>query len=114
MSSQPRLARLCRCPRPLLDGDTCLRCGRPPQLSPEPAPASERRARKIAWTRTRVVRAIRAFEFFRGRAPVRADWKRRMGDDWPPLASVEALFGSVEAAVRAAGVERPGTRAVGD
>jgi hypothetical protein len=37
-----------------------------------------------------------------------------MGDDWPPLATVEALFGSVEAAVRAAGVERPDTRAVGD
>jgi hypothetical protein len=28
-----------------------------------------------------------------------------MGSDWPPLDVVEGLFGSVEAAVRAAGVE---------
>jgi len=37
-----------------------------------------------------------------------------MGNDWPPLDTVERLFGSVEAAVRAAGVERPGTRAAGE
>jgi hypothetical protein len=108
------MARLCRCPRPLLDDDTCLRCGRAPQLSQQPGLASPRRAPKITWTRTRVVRAIRAFAFFRGRAPVLTDWKSRMGDDWPPLATVKGLFGSVEVAVRAAGVERPDTRAVGD
>jgi hypothetical protein len=33
--------------------------------------------------------------------------------DWPPLATVEALFGSVEAATRAAGIE-PERPAVGD
>jgi hypothetical protein len=34
-----------------------------------------------------------------------ADWSRRI-DDWPPLEAVEALFGTVDAAVRAAGLER--------
>ena len=106
------MARPCRCPRPLLDGETCLRCGREPVVSPGPALTQPCR-RTINWTRTRVVRAIRAFEFFRGRAPVVADWKRRMGDDWPPFERVEGLFGSLEAAVRAAGVERPSSRAVG-
>lgn len=33
-----------------------------------------------------------------------ADWSQRMAD-WPPRATVEALFGSVEAAAREAGVE---------
>ena len=41
----------------------------------------------------------------RGRAPVRADWSGRMREEWPSLATVEALFGSVGAAVRATGVE---------
>jgi hypothetical protein len=49
------------------------------------------------------MRAIRAFAFFRGRAPVPSDWSQRMAD-WPPRATVEALFGSVEAAARVAGV----------
>ncbi len=57
----------------------------------------------ITWTPPAVLRAIRAFAFFRGRAPVPADWNKRMAD-WPPRATVEALFGSVEAAARAAGV----------
>jgi hypothetical protein len=106
------MAPLCRCPRPLLDSETCLRCGREPVLTREPDLIQPHR-RTIKWTRTRVVRAIRAFEFFRGRAPVPADWKRRMGNDWPPLETVEGLFGSLEAAIRAAGVGRAGTRAVG-
>jgi hypothetical protein len=37
-----------------------------------------------------------------------------MGNDWPPLDTVEGLFGSVDAAVRAAGLERPGVRAAGE
>jgi hypothetical protein len=36
------------------------------------------------------------------RAPVAADWSRRMAG-WPALATVEALFGSLEAAIRAGG-----------
>lgn len=97
-------ARLCRCERPLLADDTCLRCGRPPTLMPEPAASRRRAPANRTWTQPQVARAIRAFAFFRGRAPVAADWSRKMAD-WPALATVEALFGSLEAAVRAAGVE---------
>jgi hypothetical protein len=68
--------------------------------------------RKVTWTRPAVVRAIRAFAFFRGRAPVASDWNQRMAD-WPALATVEALFGSVEAATSAAGVG-PGRPPAGD
>jgi hypothetical protein len=37
-----------------------------------------------------------------------------MGDDWPPLLTVERLFGSLDAALRAAGIESGGRRAVGE
>lgn len=60
----------------------------------------------VTWTHRRVVRALRAFAFFRGRAPVPDDWTRRMGDNWPRLETVERLFGSLDAAVRAAGVSQ--------
>lgn len=105
MSTEPVRARLCRCEHPLLDGETCLRCGRSPSVILE-APLSTRRVRqKVTWTRPAVLRAIRAFAFFRGRAPIPADWNQRMAD-WPPRATVEALFGSVEAAARVADVPR--------
>jgi hypothetical protein len=52
-----------------------------------------------------VIRALRAFAFFRGRAPVPEDWNGRMGNDWPRLDTVAGLFGSIEAAVRVAGIE---------
>jgi hypothetical protein len=78
---------------------------------PEAALSSPRVRQKITWTRPAVLRAIRAFAFFRGRAPVRADWNQRMAD-WPPRATVEALFGSVEEAARAAGVP-PDPRSTG-
>jgi hypothetical protein len=55
------------------------------------------------WTQAGVLRAIRAFAFFRGRDPVREDWSQRMAPDWPPLAVVERLFGSLADALRAAG-----------
>jgi hypothetical protein len=108
MSTEPAQARLCRCEHPLLDGETCLRCGRPPSLIPEAALSTPRVRQKITWTRPAVMHAIRAFAFFRGRAPVAADWNQRMAN-WPPRATVEDLFGSVEAAARAAGVppDRP-------
>jgi hypothetical protein len=102
MSTEPALARLCRCERPLLDGETCLRCGRSTAVMPEASPPVRVR-QKVTWTRPAVMRAIRAFAFFRGRPPVPSDWNQRMAD-WPPRATVEALFGSVEAAARAAGV----------
>jgi hypothetical protein len=55
----------------------------------------------MAWSRSGVVRALSAFAFFRGRVPVHADWNQRM-DGWPSLETVELLFGSLEAATRAA------------
>lgn len=106
MSTEPvraRRARLCACERPLLDRETCLRCGRSPAIVPEATSPPLRVRQKVTWTRPAVMRAIRAFAFFRGRAPVPSDWNQRMAD-WPPRATVEALFGSVEAAARAAGV----------
>ena len=69
---------------------------------------------KPAWTQDSVVRALRAFAFFRGRPAARADWSRRMGDDWPGLETVVELFGSVGAANIAADIERPRDRAVGE
>jgi hypothetical protein len=37
-----------------------------------------------------------------------------MGDDWPPLQTVEGLFGSLDAAMRAAGIEPGESHAVGE
>jgi hypothetical protein len=108
------MARPCRCDHPLLDGETCLRCGRAPIVVPEPPLPRRRATRKITWTRPGVVRALRAFAFFRGRAPAPGDWRQRMGDDWPPLRTVERLFGSLDAALRTAGIERRESHAVGE
>jgi hypothetical protein len=96
-------AQLCGCPHPLLSDETCLRCGRAPALAPEPAANLQRET--PTWTRAKVTRAFEAFAFFRGRPPVAADWTRRI-DNWPPLETVEAIFGSIEAAAAAAGLER--------
>jgi hypothetical protein len=110
MNEPPRPARRCRCERPVLDGESCLLCGRPLITLPEPNVVRPPVAKAHAWTQPGVIRALRAFAFFRGRAPVRADWSGRMGDDWPELATVLGLFGSVEAAVRVAGIEPPPAR----
>jgi hypothetical protein len=85
----------------MLDAETCLRCGRPTMLVPEPLQSLPPAPRKVTWTRPGVARAIRAFAFFRGRPPVHADWNQRMAN-WPSLETVEALFGSLEAANSAA------------
>jgi hypothetical protein len=101
-STGPFRGHICKCERPLLTEETCLRCGRPPSLLPEPAGQAPQR--RMTWSRAHIARAFQAFAFFRGRAPVAADWSRRV-DDWPPLEAVEALFGTVEAAVQASGLE---------
>ena len=91
-AAAPAGPRVCNCARPLLTEDTCLRCGLAFALVLAPAePAPER---QIDWSRVQVLRAFEAFMFFRGRAPVPADWSKRM-DNWPPLETVEAMFGSV-------------------
>jgi hypothetical protein len=102
-SDGPFRARVCVCDRPLLTDDTCLRCGRALSLLPEPNAAPPKH--EVTWSRAHVARALQAFAFFRGRAPVVADWNRRP-DDWPPLEAIETLFGTLEAAVQAAGLER--------
>jgi hypothetical protein len=56
------------------------------------------------WSRRSVVRAIRAFAFFRDRPPTEADWRRRGAGEWPTVATVTALFGSFDGALAAAGV----------
>jgi hypothetical protein len=100
-----RLARPCTCARPMWDGDSCVRCGRTIHGAPEQKQTPWRAApRKSPWTRAGVTRAIRAFVFFRGRAPLIADWGSGMGPDWPTLQAVEQLFGSLSAALLAAGV----------
>jgi hypothetical protein len=98
MNHPPRLACSCRCDRPVLDGESCLRCGRTLVRLPEPSGKPPARPAHD-WTCASVIRALRAFAFFRGRHPVDADWAGRMGDDWPALEDVLRLFGSVEAAV---------------
>src|SRR5918998_5117056 len=103
MTGDPGGARLCRCAHPLLDDDTCLRCGREPSVAPPPLSQAPK-PRQIEWTRPGVVRALRAFAFFRGRSPRHADWQKRLPDDWPELETVETLFGSLEAASRTAGI----------
>jgi len=111
MNQAPLAAPFCRCERPVLDGDSCLRCGRLLVSLPEPA-VVPRSAKTHDWTPAGVIRALKAFAFFRGRAPIRADWSGRMGNDWPTLETVLDLFGSVEAAVRVAEIEaQPARRA---
>src|SRR3954469_19416505 len=99
----PFRARICRCDRPLLTDETCLRCGRAPAVLPEPS--AEAPKPEVTWSRRHVAHAFQSFAFFRGRGPVVADWSRRM-DDWPPLDAVETLFGTLGAALQAEGLER--------
>jgi hypothetical protein len=51
-----------------------------------------------------VVRALRAYEFFIGRAPTPTDWSFEDDSDWPSAKTVVSLFGSFDIAVTAAGV----------
>jgi hypothetical protein len=101
-------AQPCRCNNPLRDQDTCALCGRPLPAAPEPARKRLRTGPDNPWTRAGVLRALRAFAFFRGRPPVRDDWNERMGKEWPALLVVEQLFGSLPDAVVAAGLASPG------
>src|SRR3954470_4169744 len=91
-------AHPCSCDRPLRDRETCLYCGRSVPPAPEGTRA-QARSPENPWTHAGVVRALKAFAFFRGRAPGRDDWSQRMPADWPPLAVVEQLFGSLPKAL---------------
>jgi hypothetical protein len=82
MNAEPSLARPRGCSRPLWDGESCIRCGR----IIYGAAAQER----PPWTT------------LRGRTPVPADLESGLGPDWPTLATLVRLFGSLPAALDAA------------
>jgi hypothetical protein len=100
-------AQPCRCEYPLRDRDTCLYCGRSVPVAPESRNSNDRTTPGNPWTRAGVLRALRAFAFFRGRPPIADDWSHRMAPDWPPLTVVERLFGSLPDALGAADIDRP-------
>jgi hypothetical protein len=108
-STTEAIAKPCRCKNPVRDQDTCALCGRVLPAAPERARQRVRVEPGNPWTRAGVIRALRAFAFFRGRPPTRSDWNERMGKDWPALLVVERLFGSVPEAVREAGLTPPAT-----
>jgi hypothetical protein len=99
-----RIARPCRCRRPLWDGESCVRCGHSLPGAPERKETPWLAPRIDPWTHAGVIRALRAFAFFCGRPPVRSDWELGIEADRPSLGTVEQLFGSFAAAVQAAGL----------
>jgi hypothetical protein len=69
--------------------------------------ASEEQPRLVAgnrWTRAGVVRALRAYKFFVGRAPSATDWSFEDDSEWPSVNTVVSLFGSFDSAAAVAGV----------
>jgi hypothetical protein len=54
------------------------------------------------WTPAGVVRALRTYEFFVGRAPTHKDWSFEDDTSWPSVRTVLRTFGSFDAAVGAA------------
>jgi hypothetical protein len=74
------------------------------------APPARRTRRTRTWTRAGVLRAIRTFTFFHARPPVPSDWNGRAPEEWPSIETVETLFGSLPAAVRAANTDLGLTR----
>ena len=103
----PRRARACRCETPWRSEDTCVRCGHSvPALVDASQPDASQPLRSAAdrWTQAGVVRALRAYKFFVGRAPNPTDWSFEDDSEWPSVTTVVSLFGSFDSAVTAAGV----------
>jgi len=107
LSLIPGRARACRCETPWRSEDTCARCGHslpgpagatPTGSSPPPRSTAGR------WTRAGVVRALRTYTFFVGRAPTPTDWSFEDDSERPSVKTVISVFGSFDAAVAAAGV----------
>jgi hypothetical protein len=107
ISLVPGRARACRCETPWRSEDTCVRCGHlvpgPAETAPEDV-APPRRSTASRWTRSGVVRALRAHQFFVGRPPTPTDWSFEDDSEWPSVKTVVSLFGSFDTAVAAAGV----------
>jgi hypothetical protein len=99
----PHRIRGCRCEQAWRDEDTCLRCGRSVPAAIRRGPRSRRsHVDGNPWTVAGVVRALRTYEFFLGRAPARTDWSFEDDKEWPSVRTVVTLFGSFDAAVDAA------------
>jgi hypothetical protein len=110
LDSSPPL-RLCRCATAVVDGDTCILCGRyiaAPDRSDRPPSAPP----KPQWTRAGIVRAIRTFVFFHDRPPSESEWRAQSGATWPSAHAVRRLFGTFDDGLIAAGVDarRQGAR----
>jgi hypothetical protein len=106
----PGRPRACRCETPWRSEETCVRCGHsvPFPAAAVPAEVMPRRHSTAArWTRAGVVRALRAYKFFVGRAPTPTDWSFEDDSEWPSVKTVVSLFGSFETAIAAAGVVHP-------
>jgi hypothetical protein len=87
----------------LWDGHSCVRCGRSLQGAARLERPYGRGRAQDSWTRAGVIRALHAFAFFRDETPTPEDWEERgLTQDRPSLVTVERLFGSFDAAVRAA------------
>jgi hypothetical protein len=96
-------ARGCRCEHPWRSDDTCARCGRRLPEIRHRAPRERRSAiHGNPWTRAGIVRALRTYEFFVGRAPTAKGWSFETDQEWPSVRTVVGAFGSFEAAVEAA------------
>src|SRR3954451_1140510 len=98
------LARGCRCEHPWRGEDTCLRCG---HWLPEVVRQGPRQQRSHLegnpWTSAGVVRALRTYKFFVGRAPTTTDWSFEDDKEWPSVSTVVRLFGSFDGAAEVAG-----------
>jgi hypothetical protein len=84
-----------------------VRCGHsvPAPVGASPPDASQPRLSTAdRWTQAGVVRALRAYKFFVGRAPNPTDWSFEDDSEWPSVKTVVSLFGSFDTAVTAAGV----------
>jgi hypothetical protein len=94
--------KLCRCGSAVVDGETCILCGRyvAPPLREDPLAVD---AAPPQWTPAGIVRAMRAFAFFHDRPPSEAEWSAT-ASAWPTSHAVQRHFGSFDNGLSAAGV----------
>lgn len=103
------------CRKRSLYSGTCIDCGARTGYSGHGTDASERctacaGARATVWTRGGIVNAIRAFAAHEGRQPSALEWQRSRPSTYPATATVLNVFGSWNAAIRAAGFEPQAAR----
>lgn len=108
-----------RCRKRTLYGGSCVDCGAATDGSNGRAKAPERcnpcqAIHRTLWTRETIGAAIRQWHFEHGAFPAATDWNatlaRRFGRpdrpvDFPSVETVQRVFGSWNAAIRAAGFE---------